>query len=54
LLANVDHQIFDEDLAFTFLGSLPPSFHTLMVSLNTHTDQLFMELICGQLLQEEL
>jgi hypothetical protein len=54
LLANIDHQISDEDLAFTLLGNLPPSFHTLVVSLNTHTDQLFMELVCGQLLQEEL
>ncbi len=25
-----------------------------MVSLSTHTDQLFMELVCGQLLQEGL
>ncbi len=30
------------------------SFHTLVVSLSTHTDQLFMELVCGQFLQEGL
>jgi hypothetical protein len=33
-LANIDHIVFDENLAFTFLGGLPPSFHTLVVSLN--------------------
>jgi hypothetical protein len=48
-LANIDHQVFYEDLAFTLLGNLPP-FHTLVVSLNTCIDQLSMELVCGQLL----
>lgn len=33
-LANIDHIIFDENLAFTFLRGLPPFFHTLVVSLN--------------------
>jgi hypothetical protein len=54
LLINVDHQIFYEDLAFTFLGILSSSFHTLVVSLSTHINQLFMELVRGQLLQKEL
>jgi hypothetical protein len=36
------------------LMTLPLSFHTLVVSLNTRTNQLSMELICGQLLQKEL
>jgi hypothetical protein len=53
-LANIDHQVFYEDLTFTLLGSLPLSFHTLAISFNTHIDQLYMELICGQFLQEEL
>jgi len=30
-LTNIDHQVFYEDLAFTFLKSLPSSFHTLVV-----------------------
>jgi hypothetical protein len=47
-------QVFYEDLAFTLLRSLPLSFHTLVVSFNTCIDQLYMKLICGQLLQEEL
>jgi hypothetical protein len=46
-LTNNDHQVFDEDLTFTLLGNLTPSFYTLVVSLNTHIDQLFMELVCG-------
>jgi hypothetical protein len=33
-LANIDHIVFDENLAFTILGGLPPSFHTLVVSFN--------------------
>jgi len=53
-LTNIDHQVSDEDLKFTFLGSLPLYFHTLVVSFNTYTDQLYMELICGQFLQKEL
>jgi hypothetical protein len=53
-LTNIDHQISNENLAFTFFRNLPPSFHTLMVSLGTHIDQLFMELVCGKLLQKEL
>jgi len=53
-LANIDHQNFYDDLAFTFLRSLPLSFHTLVVSLSTRSNQLSMELICGQLLQEKL
>lgn len=41
-------------MAFTFLRSLSPSFHTLVVSLGTHIDELLMELVYGQLLQKEL
>jgi hypothetical protein len=37
-----------EDLACTLLRGLPPSFHTLVVSLSTCTNQLSMELICGK------
>ncbi len=46
-LTNIDHQVFNEDLTFTLLGILPPSFYTLVVSLSTHIDQLSMELVCG-------
>jgi hypothetical protein len=53
-LTNINHQIYGEDLAFTFLKSLPLSIHTFVVSFSTHTDQFSMELVCGQLLQEEL
>ncbi len=53
-LPNINHQIYDEDLAFTLLGSLWLSIHTFVVSFSTHTNQLSMELVCGQLLQEEL
>jgi hypothetical protein len=53
-LTNIDHQVSDENLAFTLLVNLPPSFHTLVVSFNTHITILSMELKCGQLLQEEL
>jgi hypothetical protein len=52
-LANIDHQKIYDDLAFTFLGSLPSSFHTRVVSLSTCSNQLSMELICGLLLQEK-
>jgi len=45
-LTNIDHQVPDENLAFTLFKSLPPFFHTLVVTLNTHID---MELLCGQL-----
>jgi hypothetical protein len=53
-LVNIGHQLFDEDLAFTFLGNLPPSCNTFMDSFNICIDQLSMGLVCGQLLQEEL
>jgi hypothetical protein len=53
-LVNIDHQLFEEDLAFTFLRNLPPSCHTFMDSFNICIDQLSMGLVCGQLLQEEL
>ncbi len=53
-LANIDHQVSDENLAFTFGESLPLSFHTFVISLSIHIDQLSTELVCGQLLQEEL
>jgi hypothetical protein len=53
-LTNIDHQVFYEDSTFTFGGSLPLSFHTFVISLSTHIDQLSMELVCRQLLQEEL
>jgi len=46
-LINSDHQVLDENLAFTFLKSFTPFFHTLVVTLNTRID---MELLCGQLL----
>jgi len=49
-LTNIDCQVFDEDLASALLGSLPPSFYTLVVSFSTHIDQLSMELVCGQLM----
>jgi hypothetical protein len=41
-------------MAFTFLKSSSPSFHTLVVSFSTHIDELLMELVYGQLLQKEL
>jgi hypothetical protein len=49
-LTNIEHQVFDEDLAFTLLGNLSSSFHNLVVSPSTCTNQLSMELMCGQLL----
>jgi hypothetical protein len=42
LLTNIDHQVFYENLTSTFLESLSSSFHTLVVSLSTHIDQLSM------------
>jgi len=60
-LINIDHQVFYEDLAFTIFGilsssfwSLSSSFHTLVVLVNTNINQLFMGLVCGQLLQKKL
>ncbi len=53
-LTNINHQKNYEDLVFTFLKNLPPSLHTLTVSLNVHTDQLFMKFVYEQLLQKEL
>ncbi len=46
-LTNIDHQVSNEDLTFTLLRSLPPSFHALVVSLSTYTNELSMELVCG-------
>jgi len=54
MIVNIDHQVFNEDLAFTFLEILPSFFHTLVVSLSTHINQFFMELVSKQLLQEKL
>jgi predicted nucleic acid-binding OB-fold protein len=34
-LANIDHQIFYEDLTFTHLKSLPLFLHALVVSHDT-------------------
>jgi hypothetical protein len=45
-LANIDHQIFYEGLAFTLLWSLPLSFHILVVLLSVHIDELSMDLVC--------
>jgi hypothetical protein len=45
-LANIDHQIFYEGLAFTLLWSLPLSFHILVVFLSVHIDELSMDLVC--------
>ncbi len=53
-LASIDHPISIEDCAFTFLGSLWSFFHTLVVLYNNHTNELSMELVCGQILQKEL
>jgi hypothetical protein len=53
-LTNINHQIYDEDLAFTLLRNLPLSIHTFVVSFSICPNQLFMELVCGQLLQEKL
>jgi hypothetical protein len=53
-LTNINHQIYDEELAFTLLGSLWLSIHTFVVSFSIRTNKLPMELICGQLLQEKL
>ncbi len=43
-----------EYLTFTFLSNLPPSIHTLTILLNTCINELYMELVHGQLLQKEL
>jgi hypothetical protein len=53
-LINIGHVDYNEDLAFTFSWSVPPFFHTLLIWLNTCTNELFMELVCGQLLQNKL
>ncbi len=53
-LANIDCPICYEYFTFTFLSSLSPFVHTLTILLNTYIDELFMELIHGQLLQKEL
>ncbi len=52
-LTNIDHPFSNEDLTFTFLGNLPPSFHTLVVPFSTYTNELSVDLVYGQLLQKE-
>jgi len=49
-LTNTYHQGSNEDLSFTLLRYWPPSFHTFVLSLSIHNDQLFMELVCKQFL----
>jgi hypothetical protein len=53
-LINIDHVDYNEDLTFTFLWSVPPFFHNFLIWLNTCINELFMELVRGQLLQNEL
>jgi hypothetical protein len=50
-LISIDHPISNEYMAFTLLRSYLPSFHTSMVAFNYFIDELYMELICGQLVQ---
>jgi len=52
-LTNIDHPISNEDLTFTFLWNLPPCFHTSVVPFSTYTNELSIELVYGQLLQNE-
>jgi hypothetical protein len=47
-------EFFNEDLAFTFLGSLLLFFHFFVILLEIRIDQLSMELVCWQMLQKEL
>ncbi len=52
---HIDNVVFfNEDLAFTFLGSLLLFFHILMILLDIRIDELSMELVCWQVLQKEL
>jgi hypothetical protein len=44
-LVNIDYQVFDEDLACTFLKNFSPSFHIVVFSFSICTNQLSMELI---------
>jgi hypothetical protein len=39
-LINIDHPIFNEDMAFTLLRSYLPSFHTSMVVFSYCNDEL--------------
>jgi hypothetical protein len=53
-LANIDHQVYYENLTFSFLESLPPFPSIGGFTSSTYTNELSMELICGQLLQKDL
>jgi hypothetical protein len=53
-LLNIGHVDYNEDLTFPFLWSVPPFFHSLLIWHNTCINELFMELVCGHLLQNEL
>lgn len=53
-MANIDHQVYDENLTFTFLQSLPHFPSSGGFTSSTCTNELSMELICGQLLQKDL
>ncbi len=48
-LTNIDHPIFNENMTFSLLGNYLPSFHTTMVAFSYCIDELYMELIFGQL-----
>jgi hypothetical protein len=52
-LANIDHQVYDENLTFTFLQSLPPFPPSGGFTSSTYINELSMELICGQLMQKD-
>jgi hypothetical protein len=53
-VANIDNQIYDEILTFTFLQNLPPFPPSGGFTFSTYINGLSMELICGQLLQKDL
>ncbi len=43
---HIDNVVSDEDLAFTFLGSLSLFFHIFVILLGIRNDEFSMELVC--------
>ena len=52
-LSSIGAPISEEDQVVTLLGSLPPSFSTVVTALEAHTDDLTMDFVQQQLIHHE-
>ena len=52
-LSSIGTLISEEDQVITLLGSLPPSFSTVVTALEAHVDDLTMDFVQQQLIHQE-